>query len=256
MFRNRLVVVLLLNGSGLCKTRRFRHPAYVGDPINAVKIFSERGADEIVLLDINATREGRGPDLPLLQSIAEQSFVPMGYGGGVTSAREAESLIGIGFEKVVINSALHANPGLLREVSSVLGRQAVVAAIDVNRDLLGRLRLYSHGDRRFLPVSVPDFVRQAGIEEYAGELLVNAVHRDGMMSGYDEEVTALAASLVSLPILVCGGAGKLDDVAALVRSADVSAAAGSIFVYYGPHRAVLINYPAEDRVERLFEARQ
>ena len=252
MFRNRVVVVLLLHRAGLYKTRRFRKPSYVGDPINAVRIFSERGADEVVLLDIDASAAGRGPDFDTLRAIAEQSFVPMGYGGGIRSVQDAERLIAIGFEKVVINSALRADSGLLAAVSSVLGRQSVVASLDVNRDVFGRLRLYDHVRRRCMSEPADAFIRRAGIDEHAGELLVNAVHRDGMMAGYDPEVVALASSLVSLPVVVCGGAGSLDDVAALVRSADVSAAAGSIFVYYGPHRAVLVNYPAEDRLERLF----
>jgi cyclase len=243
MTRTRVIPVLLLRGQGLVKTVKFKTPKYVGDPINAVRIFNEKEVDELVFLDIAATPENREPPFDLLRDIASEAFMPMAYGGGLTNIEQIRRVIGLGFEKVIINSAVYGNLELIRQAASIYGSQAVVCSIDVRKTWIGSYELVSRSARKREPVSLRDHlgaVEKAG----AGEILVNAVDRDGTMSGYDLKLIRAVSDAVSIPVIACGGARNIDDFVEAVSVGSASAvAAGSMFVFYGRHRAVLINYP-------------
>lgn len=247
MNKTRVIPVLLLRGKGLVKTVKFKDPKYIGDPINSVRIFNEKEVDELVFLDITATPEGRGPDFELLADIAGEAFMPMAYGGGISSLDQVQRIFGLGFEKVVIDTAAYGSPQLIREAAAIYGSQSIVGCVDVRRTLLGRYELYSHAGKRQQPVGLVDHVvalEQLGI----GEIIVNAVDRDGTQSGYDLKLIKQVSSVVSVPVVACGGASGIDDFVSAVKDGGASAvAAGSLFVFVGPHRAVLINYP--DRAE-------
>lgn len=248
MNRTRVIPVLLLRGQGLVKTVKFKDPKYVGDPINAVRIFNEKEVDELVFLDIAATAENRDPPFDLLKDIAGEAFMPMAYGGGLTNIEQIRRVFALGFEKVIINSAVYGNLELIREASTIFGSQAVVCSIDVRKTWIGNCELVSRAAKKREPVSLRDHlgaVEKAG----AGEILVNAVDRDGTMSGYDLKLIREVAETVSVPVIACGGARNIDDFVEAVSTGHASAvAAGSMFVFYGPHRAVLINYPERDQL--------
>ncbi len=247
MNKTRVIPVLLLRGKGLVKTVKFKDPTYIGDPINSVRIFNEKEVDELAFLDITATPEGRGPDFDLLSDIAGEAFMPMSYGGGITSLDQVQRIFSLGFEKVVIDTAAYESPKLIRDAVAIYGTQSIVGCVDVRRKLLGRYELYSHGGR--MPQSVGLIDHVTALERLGvGEILVNSVDRDGTQSGYDLKLIHEVSSAVGVPVVACGGASSIEDFVAAVTEAGASAvAAGSLFVFVGPHRAVLINYP--DRAE-------
>lgn len=252
MNKTRVIPALLLRGQGLIKTVKFKDPTYVGDPINAVRIFNEKEVDELVFLDIAATVEGRGPDFELLTDIASEAFMPMAYGGGITTLEEVRRIFELGFEKVIINSAAYKNAGLIAESASVFGSQSIVGCVDVRKTLFGRYELCSASARVKEKVSLAEHLStltRSGI----GEILVNAVDRDGTMGGYDLKLLREVSTSVTVPVIACGGAGNIDHFAQAVQDGGASAvAAGSLFVFIGPHRAVLINYPERTALsERL-----
>ncbi len=250
--KTRVIPVLLLRGNGLVKTVKFKDPTYVGDPVNSVRIFNEKEVDELVFLDIFATREGREPDYDLLEDIAGEAFMPMTYGGGITSLEQIRRVFALGFEKVVIDSAAYGGGALIREAAAVFGVQSIVGCVDVRRTLLGRYELYSHSGKTKQSVRLVGHVK-ALEQNGVGEIIVNAIDRDGTQSGYDLKLLREVTSAVQVPVVACGGAGSLDDMVAAVCEGGASAvAAGSLFVFVGPHRAVLINYPPRAEIaERL-----
>ncbi len=247
MNKTRVIPVLLLRGKGLVKTVKFKDPKYIGDPINSVRIFNEKEVDELVFLDITATPEGRGPDFELLADIAGEAFMPMAYGGGITSLGQVQRIFALGFEKVVIDTAAYGAPQLIRDAVAIYGSQSIVGCVDVRRTLLGRYELHSNAGKTRQSIGLLEHVsvlEQLGV----GEIIVNSVDRDGTQSGYDLKLLQQVSSTVSVPVVACGGASGLDDFVAAVEQGGASAvAAGSLFVFVGPHRAVLINYP--DRAE-------
>ena len=252
MIKTRVIPVLLLRGKGLVKTVKFKDPKYIGDPINSVRIFNEKEVDELVFLDISATPEGRGPDFEMLEDIAGEAFMPMAYGGGLTTMEQIRTVFSLGFEKVIVNAVGYENPAVVKEAVSVYGAQSIVACVDVRRTLLGRHELRTHSAKVRRQVSLQDHLADLtalGV----GEVLVNSIDRDGTQSGYDLELVKAVSSQVTVPVIACGGAGSIDDFVAAVNEGGASAvAAGSLFVFVGPHRAVLINYPErrvlEDRM--------
>lgn len=252
MNKTRVIPVLLLCGKGLVKTVKFKDPRYIGDPINSVRIFNEKEVDELVFLDITATPEGRGPDFALLADIAGEAFMPMAYGGAITTLDQVQRIFALGFEKVIINTAAYTSPGLIRDAVAIYGSQSIVGCVDVRRTLLGRYELSSHAGKTKQSVGLKDHV-QALEQLGVGEIIVNAVDRDGTQSGYDLKLIREVSSAVSVPVVACGGASGIDDFVAAVHEGGASAvAAGSLFVFVGPHRAVLINYPARaDLAQRL-----
>ncbi len=243
MMRSRVIPCLLLRGHGLVKTRKFKDPVYVGDPVNAVRIFSEKEVDELVILDIDASVEGREPNYELIAEIAGECFMPVAYGGGITSLEQARRLIRCGIEKVVINSASVVSTGFIRSIADVFGSQAVVGSIDVRKTLLGDYRVSVKSgqvDTRLKPEEHASTLVEAGV----GEIFLNSIDRDGLMGGYDLALLKKVTSRVNVPVVACGGAGTTDHLREGLLSGGASAvAAGSMFVFHGKHRAVLINYP-------------
>jgi cyclase len=251
--RPRIMPVLLMQDDGLLyKTQKFKDPKYVGDPRIAVKIFNDKGADEIVLLDIMATAQKRTPNFKLIEEIASEAFMPMAYGGGITKFEDAKTLFSLGVEKVILNSAVFENPKLLRQIADFCGISSVVCSIDARKDFFGRWHVYSHGGKRKMPV---DPVTHARAMEAAGagEIIINAIDRDGTFQGYDVDLCRVVAEAVSIPVIACGGAAHVRDCVNIVKQTSVSAAsAGSIFVFQGPHRAVLIKFPSDQELKALY----
>jgi len=243
MTRVRVMPCLLLRGRGLVKTRKFKDPIYLGDPVNAVRIFNEKEVDELVILDIDASQEAREPDYEVIAEIAGECFMPVAYGGGVRTLEQARRLIRCGVEKIVVNTAATESYEVIRETAQVFGRQAVVGAIDVKKTLLGGYRVVVKSASVEAGVPLDEHV-QGLVEAGVGEIFLNSVDRDGMMEGYDLSLIRRVVQQVKVPVVACGGAGCIDHLVAAVHEGGASAvAAGSMFVFHGRRRAVLINYP-------------
>jgi cyclase len=253
MLRPRIIPCLLVKNGGLVKTVRFGSPKYVGDPINAVRIFNEKEVDELVVLDIDATTRQRPPDYTMIGNLAAECRMPLCYGGGVTAVEQAERIIGMGVEKVALSAAALADPTLVERMARVVGSQSVVAVLDV-RQQGGRYRLCSHNATRSDPRDPAEFAAQ--LEQLGvGEIVVNSVDQDGVMKGYDLALAARMRQAVTVPLTVLGGAGSMDDVRKLISSVGlVGAAAGSLFVFKGVFRAVLISYPSRADKDQLISA--
>jgi cyclase len=250
MLRARVIPCLLLRNAGLVKTERFGSAKYVGDPINAVKIFNEKEVDELVLFDIEASKRGTGPNYDLLADIASECFMPVCYGGGVSSVDQAIRIVQLGIEKIAVNSAAIANPGLITALVEVLGAQSVVAGIDVKKDWMGRYRVYNGRSGEMTDLA-PEIYAANLARAGAGEVFLNDTDRDGTQEGYDLKLIGNVAKAVSVPVIACGGAGRAEDFASAVAAGASAAAAGSLFVFQGRHRAVLISYPPYKELERL-----
>jgi imidazole glycerol-phosphate synthase subunit HisF len=253
VLRTRVIPCLLLKGRGLVKTMRFKDPKYLGDPINAVKIFNEKEVDELVLLDIAATNDGRGPSFKVVEEIASECFMPLAYGGGIRSVDDIHRVLALGVEKVVLNTAAAEHPDLVRHAAERFGSQAVVVSIDVRKKLFGgyevMTRSGTHGTG-LNPVEYSQLVAQLG----AGEILLNAIDRDGMQRGYDVDLIKQVTSAVKVPVIAIGGAGRLEHLALAAQAGGAAAAAaGSLFVLHGPHRAVLISYPSYGELRTVLD---
>jgi imidazole glycerol-phosphate synthase subunit HisF len=251
MVQARIVPVLLLRNRGLVKTVKFDKAKYIGDPINAVRIFNEKEVDEIILLDINASREGKSPDFALIQEIGSEAFIPFAYGGGITTVAQAKQILFAGAEKVIINTSHLRNMQLVTEISTSAGASSTVAAIDVKKNLFGKYRVYSHTTQKNTDHDPVAYCQQL-VEMGAGELFINSVDLDGTMRGYDLDLIKKISQSVDVPIIACGGAGNMHDLkSAIIEGGASAAAAGSIFVYHGKHNAVLINYPEKEDLRNL-----
>ncbi len=251
MLAARLIPCLLLKGAGCVKTVRFRKPVYLGDPINIVRIFNDREVDELVVLDVDATPEGRGPRFELLADLASECFMPLCYGGGVRSREDVRRLFALGVEKVAINTQAVLDPGLVESAARQFGSQSIVASIDVKPDIFGRRHVVTHGGGRshnLEPIAHAREMERRG----AGEVFLNAVERDGVMQGYDLELIREVATAIHVPLIACGGAGCLEDAARAIGAGAAAAAAGSMFSFAGPNRAVLISYPDRREIETAF----
>jgi cyclase len=243
MIKPRVIPALLLKGQGLVKTVKFKEPKYLGDPINIVRIFNDKEVDELVLLDITATPEKRGPQFDLLKNIASEAFIPLAYGGGIRSMDDVRKLLSIGIEKLIMNTSAMETPSLVREVADHAGSQAAVVSMDVRKGFLGKYEVFTHCGQKKTgldPVKHAIEMEKMG----AGEIIINSIDRDGTMQGYDVEVVRKVADAVRVPVVACGGAGNLSHVSEVIKQGNASAAAaGSIFVFQGPLRGVLISYP-------------
>lgn len=250
MLLARVIPVLLLKGSGLVKTVRFADPKYVGDPRNAVKIFNDKMADEVALLDIDATPEGRPPNLTLIEEIVSEAFMPIAYGGGIRTVDDARRIISLGVEKIIVASKAWESPDFIGELSAELGSQSVMACLDVKRDKKGQYGVYSHSGKKSVGRDPISLAREAQ-ERGAGEILLNSVDQDGTMTGYDLGLTKSVADVIDVPLIACGGAGKLEDITSVIRAGASAAAAGSLFVFHGRLRSVLINYPEPSQLATI-----
>jgi len=252
--RPRIIPCLLVHKGGLVKTQGFKDPKYVGDPINAVRIFNEKEADELLVLDIDATVKKVAPDFSLIAKLAAECRMPLCYGGGVTTSDQAARIVDMGVEKVAVSAAAIANPALLTKMADAVGRQSVVAVIDVRKrtglftkgyEVCTHNGKISHADD---PVVLAKQLQDAG----AGEIVLNSIDRDGQMQGYDLELAVQLKQVLSVPVTFLGGAGSLDHLSDLIAKLGVvGAAAGSLFVFKGKYRAVLINYPTPEQKKQL-----
>lgn len=242
----------MIHNNGLVKSEQFRNYRYVGDPINAVRIFNEKEVDELALIDISATKEKRAPNVARIKEIAGEAFMPLSYGGGITDIRQVADILTAGVEKVIINKAIYARPGLLTEIAKNFGSQSAVASIDVKKNWLGKYRVFIDNGTRAIQEDVVAYAKkceQAG----AGEVLLNSIDRDGTFQGYDSELIEKVSTQLSIPVIACGGAAGMDDFRNAVLAGKASAvAAGSFFVFQRPHKAVLISYPSQKELEEKF----
>lgn len=251
ILRTRVIPCLLLRDGGLVKTVKFADARYVGDPINAVRIFNDKEVDEMAFLDIGANLSNRGPNFDVLADIASEAFMPFAYGGGISTTEQAKRLFALGVEKVILNSALADNPNLVSEVARLSGSSSVVVSVDVRRSLLGGCSVFTRSGQRDLrrdPVEYARTMEQLG----AGEILLTAIDRDGTLNGYDLDLVERVANAVSIPVIACGGAGNLEHFREAVDHGASAVAAGTLFVFHGRHRAVLITYPDSGALARLF----
>lgn len=247
MLQSRIIPVLLVHEKGLVKTVKFKDPKYVGDPLNAVKIFNEKESDELVVLDIDASVLGNEPDYRLIEDMAVECRMPLCYGGGVKNLTQAQRILSLGVEKVAVSSVVFEKPEVIREISGSVGRQSLVVVLDVRKKRFGgKYECYINNGKKNTkkcPVEIAKMVQELG----AGELVINSIDNDGVMKGYDMELISLIKSAINIPVTALGGGGSYEDVKSLVDSQGlIGAAAGSLFVFKGKYRAVLINYPNDD----------
>lgn len=254
MLRPRIIPCLLIHEGGLVKTVGFKNPKYVGDPINAVKIFNEKESDELVVLDIDATANGAEPDYRVIAHLAAECRMPLCYGGGVRTAAQAKLIIGLGVEKVAISAAAVERPGLIAAIAAEIGGQSVAVVLDVRKKMLGGYELRTHNAYRAHKLDPIAFAEEA-VRLGAGEIVVNSIDLDGAMKGYDLKLARRMREAVGVPVTFLGGAGSLADIETLIREVGVvGAAAGSLFVFKGAYRAVLINYPNPETKEQVVRA--
>jgi len=247
----RIIPILLLKDAGLVKTQKFKDPKYVGDPLNAVKIFNEKEVDELIFLDITATRDNKKPSLEFLSKVAEECFMPLCYGGGIKTIDEIKAILKVGVEKVAINSYAAENPEFIKQATEQFGSSTIVVSIDVKKSFFGKYEVYTKAGKNNTKLDPVKFAVEMD-KMGAGELLVNSIDKDGTMEGYDLELIQRIAKEVSMPVIASGGAGKISHFKEAVDSGASAASAGSMFVFHGKHRAVLISYPSQQEIKNLF----
>jgi len=248
MLKTRIIPCLLIKNGGLVKTMQFKDPKYVGDPINAIKIFNAKEVDELILLDITATLEKRGPNMKMISQIVSECFMPLGYGGGIRNIEEMKEIFNLGAEKIIINSCAVENPEIIKRASQIFGNQSIVVSIDVKKDKSGKYEIFICGGTRSVNMDLEDFAMK--MEKMgAGEIFLNSMDNDGMMGGYDLELIKKISSCVTIPVIVSGGASKMEHFKDAIENGASAVAAGSMFVFYGKNRAVLISYPDRKEIE-------
>ena len=252
MLKHRVIPALLLLNGGLVKTVKFKNPKYVGDPINAVRIFNEKEVDELLVLDIAASKEHREPSYDLIEEFAGECFMPLAYGGGVTTVEQAARLFGLGVEKVCIQTAALRDSTLVNRLADRFGSQSVMVSVDVKRNWLGKRQIYGAADGKARSEPWLELTQRL-VSAGAGEVLLNAVDRDGTLTGPDLELIRTASASISVPLIAVGGIGSLAYIKAAVEAGASAVAAGAFFVFHGPHRAVLITYPKYQELENLLK---
>lgn len=244
MGRVRIIPVLLLNKGGLYKTIRFQKPNYIGDPINTVKIFNEKEADELILLDFTASKENRSIDFKKIAEIAGEAFMPLGYGGGIKNFDDAKKVFDAGFEKIILNSILFSNPNLIEKIASVFGAQSVVGSVDVKKNLFGKYKVYSNSgsvNTGKNPFEWTKELEAIGV----GEIMLNSIDNDGTWEGYDLALINIVSKGINIPVIACGGAGNMIHLKDAVSAGASAVAAASMFIYQRKGMGVLISFPAE-----------
>jgi cyclase len=253
MLRPRIIPSLLLQDGGLVKTINFKNPKYVGDPINAVKIFNEKEVDELAIFDIDATIKGLEPNYSLIERIANQSRMPLCYGGGVKNIEQAQKIFGLGIEKIALSSAVLQNPQLITDIANRVGAQSVIVVLDVKKNILSGYEVYTHNGKKSTGINPFQFIDKAQ-QLGAGEILINSIDQDGMMKGFDMSLIEKSREMTSLPMTVLGGAGSLEDIEKIIKAHKIiGVAAGSLFVFKGKYKAVLINYPNREEKNKLLQ---
>ncbi len=252
MLRRRIIPALLMRDGGLVKTVKFSKERYIGDPINAVKIFNEKEVDELCLLDIGATVEGRPPAYQEINEIVSEAFMPIGYGGGIQHMEHVEQLFKLGVEKVIMNTAAFENEGLVKEASSIYGSQSVVVSIDIKKDLWGQYKVFTRSGKSKQKIDLITAVKKMQ-DLGAGEIILNNIDRDGTMLGYDLDPINKVAKVIDVPLVALGGASGINDFVSAIQNGAAAVSAGSIFVYQGVHKAVLISYITSDNLEQRLQ---
>ena len=252
MKRVRVIPVLLIQKEGLVKSVRFKNHKYVGDPINAIRIFNEKEVDEIIILDIGATAEKRPPNVQKVKSLAGEAFMPFGYGGGITTIEEIKDLLSSGVEKLIFNNIAFNNPQFVREAAAYVGSQSIVISIDVKKNIWGKYKVFVERGTKNTGMDPVDYARKMEAAG-AGELFLASIDRDGTFEGYDMELIKIVCASVNIPVVAAGGAASLDDFSSAVKHGASAVAAGSMFVFQLPHRAALISYPSQEELkERVY----
>lgn len=242
----------MLQDNGLVKTVNFKNPKYVGDPINAVKIFNEKEVDELAIFDIDATAKGLEPNYNLIERIANQSRMPLCYGGGVKTIEQAQKIFGLGIEKIALSSAVLQNPELITKIADRVGAQSIIVVLDVKKKLFGSYEVFTHNGKKATGINPFDFVAKAQ-QLGAGEIIINSIDQDGVMKGYDMMLIDKIRERISVPLTVLGGAGSLSDIEKVIQKHKIiGVAAGSLFVFKGVYKAVLINYPTKAEKENIY----
>ena len=251
MLQKRVIPCLLLHKGGLYKTEKFKKPTYIGDPINAIKIFNEKEVDELMFLDIDASAENKEPNYKMIEDIASECFMPLCYGGGVKTIEQMKKIYALGVEKVSMSSQSVLNTNLIKEASSIFGNQSVVVTIDIKKDFWRNKKVFINNGKKNTKLNPIDFIKK--IEALgAGEIVINSIDNDGVMKGYDIEMLKEIKSNTKVPIIALGGAGKLEHIKEVFESTFVDAVAcGSMFVYQGPLKGVLISYPSYQKIQEL-----
>jgi len=247
----RVIPCLLIDSQRLIKTQKFANPGYVGDPINAVKIFNDLEVDELILLDISASKEGKEPDYKHIEEIVSEAFMPVAIGGGIKNIEQAARLINIGVEKIIVNTGAFENMHVITDISLRFGSQSAVLAVDIKKTLLGGYKVYDHRRKKTKSMNLLTHI-QNGVKAGAGEVFINFVDQDGLGIGYLYDIISQVSKAIEVPLIVCGGAGNLDDITKAVQNGAAATAVGSMFVYAGKHRAVMINYPKYETLKKLF----
>ncbi|WP_099364931.1 AglZ/HisF2 family acetamidino modification protein [Sphingobacterium sp. 1.A.4] len=252
MLRPRIIPSLLIQDNGLVKTVNFKNPVYVGDPINAVKIFNEKSVDELAIFDIDATVKGYEPNYSLIERIANQSRMPLCYGGGVKTVEQAQRIFGLGIEKIALSSAVLQNPQLITDIADRVGAQSVIVVLDVKKKIFGGYEVFIHNGKKGTGINPFQFIKEAQMKG-AGEIIINSIDQDGVMKGFDHTLIDKAREQTSLPMTVLGGAGSLSDIKKVIdKHQIIGVAAGSLFVFKGVYKAVLINYPTKEEKDKLY----
>lgn len=252
MLKHRVIPALLLQGNGLVKTTRFKNPKYVGDPINAIRIFNEKEVDELMVLDITASKEKREPNFEMIEQIAGECFMPLAYGGGVRTVEQAQRIYALGIEKICLQTSVLETPALVTELAQRFGSQSIVVSVDVKRNWFGKPQLFSSATGKALDSNWIERARQLVVAG-AGEVLLNAVDKDGTLQGPDLVLIEQLSKALPVPLIALGGVSSLADIKAAVYAGASAVAAGAFFVYHGPHRAVLITYPRYSELQALFK---
>lgn len=256
MVRPRIIPSLLIHDNGLVKTINFKNPKYVGDPINAVRIFNDKGVDELAIFDIDATVFGKDPNYSLIERLASQSMMPLCYGGGVKTVEQAQRIFSLGVEKIALSSAVLENPNLITRIAERVGTQSVIVVLDVKKKLLGGYDVYTHNGKKATSINPFKFAEEAE-RLGAGEIVINSIDKDGVMKGYDLDLISKVREKITIPLTVLGGAGSLEDIQKVIEKHGViGVAAGSLFVFKGPYKAVLINYPSQSEKNKIFKIKE
>jgi imidazole glycerol-phosphate synthase subunit HisF len=253
MLYPRIIPCLLVHNKGLVKTLNFKDSKYVGDPVNAVKIFNEKEADELMVLDIDATVEGREPDYKMIENLAVECRMPLCYGGGIKTVEQARKIFNLGVEKIAISSAAVQNPQLVADIAKEVGNQSVVVVLDLKKKMFGGYDIYTENGKQKSNVNLESFINQ--MQQFGvGEIVLNSIDNDGKMKGYDLALVDKIKPLIHVPLTILGGAGSTEDLGSLIhRYGIIGAAAGSLFVFKGKYKAVLINYPNNDEKYTLMQ---
>lgn len=250
MISTRVIPCLLLSNEGLVKTVGFKKPQYVGDPINAVKIFNEKEVDELILLDIEASKSNKAPDFDLIHDIVSEAFMPIAYGGGIKTKEHAKRIISSGVEKIIINSAALENLAFVNELSNCFGASSTVISIDVKKDFWGRYRIFNPSNRKYEKRALNAYITDL-VDAGAGEIMINDVSREGSYKGLNLELIKEVGLVTNLPLIVSGGTGALEHIGEASNLGVSAVAVGSLFIYMGKHRAVMINYPSPERLKEV-----